>query len=592
MASFTFAGDAVTRYFSIPRFLPIVLLLAAVACPQVFGQASESAADHFPSTTAIYVHVEKPAELIDTIENHPVVKKVLALKQVQDLIASPQVAMALLGRAFVETQIGQTVQEALKENTEKGLWFGIDTESDGVILVFQAREEDRLKKVAGILLKLVQQNAEGEGKDPPFKRVDYRDAVAAKFDDFLVARYKNWFAITNKPKLGKAFVDNLIDGTDSPLSKQKWFKDASAKRGDADVWAAVDMNAIRKIADDGEAFSGRTDNPGVELVFGGVLDALKNSPVAFAELNVDEQIDVAVSAPFNADWATEAREFFFGKKLGGLAPKALAPNNLIANLTSHRDLGLWWLSKEELYAENVIAELTQADSQLSTIFSGMNFGEDVLGALEPGVQIVVTENCYDEDYIPDVKVPAFALVGRLKDAKRMQRKLKIAFQSVVGFVNINLGMTGQPQLDLETEKIGDTKVLAASYFYEEGTEEGLLLFNFTPTIAFRDSDLILASNRDLAIELAELTANQKPEAAEDVNTKLNIKGETLHRILEANSESLIAQNMLEEGNDRKAASQQIELLLTAAKFLRGLDVNYRVGDHEMKFDMALSFEVD
>ena len=222
----------------------------------------------------------------------------------------------------------------------------------------------------------------------------------------------------------------------------------------------------------------------------------------------------------------------------------------------------------------------------------MNFGEDVLGALEPGVQIVVTENSYDEDYIPDVKVPAFALVGRLKDAKRMQRKLKIAFQSVVGFVNINLGMNGQPQLDLETEKIGDTKVLAASYFYEEGTEEGLLLFNFTPTIAFRDSDLILASNRDLAIELAELTANQKPEAAEDVNTKLNIKGETLHRILEANSESLIAQNMLEEGNDRKAASQQIELLLTAAKFLRGLDVNYRVGDQEMKFDMALSFEGD
>ena len=50
--------------------------------------------------------------------------------------------------------------------------------------------------------------------------------------------------------------------------------------------------------------------------------------------------------------------------------------------------------------------------------------------------------------------------------------------------------------------------------------------------------------------------------------------------------------MLEEGNDRKAAAQQIELLLTAAKFLRGLDVNYRVSGQEMKFDMALSFEGD
>lgn len=572
--------------------LSFALLIAGISHAPCFGQQADSAADYFPASTALYLHVEKPAELIDTIENHAVVKKILDLKQVKDLLHSPQFAVAMLGRAFVETQLGESVFEALKQNTEKGLWFAFDPETEGVLLVFQAREETRLKKVAGTILGLIKQNANGEGEDTPFKRVDYRDAVAAKFDGFLVARYKNWFAVTNKPDLGKAFVDNLIDGADSSLADQKWFKEAESNRGDTDVWAAMDMDTVREIADNPEAFSGRTDNPGVELIFGGVLDALKNSPVAFAELNVGEQIDVAVSAPFEADWATEAREFFFGKQLGGLAPKALSPNNMIANLTSHRDLGMWWLSKEELYAENVIAELTQADSQLSTIFSGMNFGEDVLGALEPGVQIVVAENTYDAKYIPDVKVPAFALVGKLKDPAKMQRKLKIAFQSVVGFANINLGMNGQPQLDLETEKIGDTKVLAASYFYEEGTEEGLLLFNFTPTIAFRDSDLVLASNRDLAIELADLAAKQSADSAEEANTKLKVNGDTLHRILEANSESLIAQNMLEEGNDRKTASEQIAILLMAAKLLRDVEVDYQVSGEEMNMDLTVRFEVD
>jgi hypothetical protein len=572
----------------------VALVVATKSCftQDLRAQRNNTAAEYLPATTALYLQVQKPAELIKTIENHAVVKKVLGLEQIKDLLNSPEFAMAMLGRTFVETQLGQSIQEALRENTEKGLWVAFDPESEGIIIVFRAREEARLKKVAGTILNLVKQNAEGEGGKSPFERVDYRDAVAAKFDDFLVARYQDWFAITNKPKLAKTFVDNLIDGVESPLSSQTWFKDATSKRGDSDVWAAIDMDAIRKIADNPEAFSGRTDNPGVELIFGGVLDALKNSPNAFAELNIGEQIDLTVSAPFETDWVTESREYFFGKELKGMAPKALSPKKMIANLTSHRDLGLWWLSKEDLYAENVIAELAQADSQLSTIFSGMNFGEDVLGALEPGVQIVVAENNYDERYVPDVKIPAFALVGKLKDAGKMQRRLKIAFQSVVGFANINLGMNGQPQLDLETENIGDTKVLAASYFYEEGTEEGLLLFNFTPTIAFRGSDLILASNRDLAIELAELSSDQASDDAEDANTKLKLDGKMLHRILDANAESLIAQNMLEEGNDRKAASEQIGILLQVAKLLRDFQMNYRVNSEEMELDLTVRFEVD
>ncbi len=266
---------------------------------------------------------------------------------------------------------------------------------------------------------------------------------------------------------------------------------------------------------------------------------------------------------------------------------------MIANLTSYRDIGLWWLSKEELYAENVIAQLAQADSQLSTIFSGMDFGQDVLGSLEPGVQLIFAENKYDEKYIPDVKIPAIAMVGKLKDPDKLRRKLGIAFQSVVGFANINLGMNGQPQLEVETETIGDTKIKSAKYFYEEGTEEGLLLFNFTPTIAFQGSNLILSSNRDLAIELAELSAQQEVDAVEEINTRIHIDGQALHKILSANRESLVAQNMLEEGNERQAAETQIGLLLTIADLFRDAKLDYEITPKQMKAEFTVRFdEVD
>ncbi len=579
------------NYCFVRAFWPAIAIASFASLP-IFAQNAPSAADFLPATTAIYLHIEKPSELIDTIESHPVVNHVLEMKQVKALMGTPQFAMAMVGRGFLETQLEESLLNALKENTTNGLWMGVDTKTNGVILIVRAKEEARLKRVAGTILNLVKTTAAGDGKKAPFKRVDYRDAVAAQFDEFMVTRYGNWLAVTNKPDLAKAFVDNQIDGVDSPLSNQPWFKDASAKRGDSDVWAAFDMQTIRNVADNKEAFIGRTDNPGIELIFGGVLDALKHSPVAFAELDINEQIDFSLAAPFDAQWATEAREFFFGKELGGLAPKSLMPENMIASLTSYRDIGLWWLSKEELYAENVIAQLAQTDSQLSTIFSGMSFGEDVLGSLEPGVQIIVTENTYDENYVPDVKLPAFALVGKLKDPKQMQRKLKIAFQSVIGFANINLGMNGQPQLEVETEKIGDTKFSSASYFFEEGNEEGLLLFNFAPTVAFHDSNLILSSHRELAVELAELVANQHADQLEDSNTQLKLDGKMLHRILSANSESLIAQNMLEEGNDRETAAQQIEILLLAAELLRDAEIDYRVSDEEMKLHFSMRFEVE
>ena len=172
----------------------------------------------------------------------------------------------------------------------------------------------------------------------------------------------------------------------------------------------------------------------------------------------------------------------------------------------------------------MIAELARADSELSNIFPGMDFGADVLGALEPGVQVVIAENNFDEEHVPDIRLPGFALVGKLKDADQVQRRLKIAFQSVIGFANINLGMQGQPQLDLETEKVGETKVSSASYVFDDDVEDGLLLFNFNPTVAFRGDHIVIASSRPLAVELAHMTA----ELAENCesNTLLHVDGKT------------------------------------------------------------------
>ena len=138
------------------RFAVLVALLAGfIPTTQLAIGQTDSAADYFPKTTAVYVHVEKPAELISTIESHPVLNYVLEMKEVQQLMRSPQFAMAMIGRGLLESQIDESVIEALKTNTANGIWIGVDTETNGVLLAFQSKDEARLKTVAGKVLKLI-----------------------------------------------------------------------------------------------------------------------------------------------------------------------------------------------------------------------------------------------------------------------------------------------------------------------------------------------------------------------------------------------------------------------------------------------------
>jgi hypothetical protein len=224
----------------------------------------------------------------------------------------------------------------------------------------------------------------------------------------------------------------------------------------------------------------------------------------------------------------------------------------------------------------------------------MDFGQDVLGSLQPGVQIIVAENKYDEKYEPDVKLPAFALVGKLKDPEKLTRKLKIAFQSLIGFANINLGMNGQPQLEVETETIGQTRLLASSYYYEEGTEDGLILFNFGPTIAFKGSNIVISSTKDFAMELAELIKTDVKGGPagkfETKNTRIKIDGQMLHKILADNIDSLVAQNMLEEGNTRKEARAQLDVALLVADLFKDAGLDYEVNSKEMKLEFSIRFD--
>ena len=559
------------------------------------------ASEFFPATTSVYFCVGEAPQLIEKIERHPLVAAIAELPQFKELIASPQFVIATLATALVEAQTNESILSSLKSNLALGLAIGFDPESEGLAIIFRSNDEAKLKRLVGTILKVVAGGAKQEGRPVPFQKGTYRELVTAEFGDAVIARYQDWFIVSNKRALAKTIGDNLMDGTKNSLATQTWFKAAVKSQSPSDVWVAMDLTSVREKGLAPDLFRGRTNNPGAELVLGGLLDAFKHAPCLSGHLNFDRQLDLTFELPFDPQWADSARRFFYGENLQGTAPQPLLPKRLVANLVSYRDVADWWLSKENLFEENVIAQLAQADSQLSTIFSGMDFGEDVLGALQPGIQIVVTEKTFTDKYVPDIRLPAFALVGKLKESDQIRRKMKIAYQSLIGFANITLGMEGQPQLDLETEDIGEAKISAAQYVYDDKTEAGLLLFNFSPTMAFQGPYMILSSDRELAIELTKLvvelppkgTANSAPDDAPSrpaiLNTHFDFDSVVLSRILKNNRDGMVSQNMLEKGHGRKEAETEVDLIFGVVDLIQNGQLDFQINPTDMKLAVQLRF---
>jgi hypothetical protein len=55
------------------------------------------------------------------------------------------------------------------------------------------------------------------------------------------------------------------------------------------------------------------------------------------------------------------------------------------------------------------------------------------------------------------------LIFRLKEPEKMQRELKVVFQSLIGFLNIAGAQQGQPPLDVNTEMLGDHLIVSTAY---------------------------------------------------------------------------------------------------------------------------------
>jgi hypothetical protein len=543
------------------------LLLAFVCAPA--AAEDRTAAELLPGTVVAYAEMPQPKAAIDTILDHPLAGEVTAHPNYQQALATPQYERFAAVRKAVEDKLGMPYRQAVASLTHGGLHVGFDLPTQGIIVLLKAADDKLAAKARDTINELIRAEAQRQGQPDPIKTDDHRGIPLYQIGEARLAVAGPWIVLSNKPLLLRLTLNNYL-AKDASLSDDEQFQKAHAsKPPTATAWAYADLRLLRDFGVLKKALGSKSDNPGIELIAGGIIGGLPSAPYVTAAVELDAGgIRLTAALPSDVKGASGKREFYLGKDGSGQAPPLLKPAETILSLATYRDFASMWRNAPDLFNEKINADLAQAESGLMTIFAGQNFRDDILGNLEPQMQLVVARQKFPQGGVtPAMKLPAVAVVMQMKNHEETMRIFKVTFQSVVGFLNVAGAQNRLAPLDLNMERSKESLMVTAEYLPpkdESVRQAAPPNFNASPTIVFVGDKVILSSAKPLALELAESIGKQSSPTA-GINTELETDNQVLQSILADNREPLIAQNMLEQGHDRAAAEKNIDLVLKILK---------------------------
>jgi hypothetical protein len=548
-------------------------------------------ADVLPDTVALYGE----AKAFGEIWNSPLREKIIASDIFNKIWESPDVMNLRNGIRLAEVTLGEKLPEVLTRISSGGTTIAVDRATNGVAIFLVGKDSATQTEFVTKVNKLAA-NLQGlEENELPSQQ--YRGIKAYKLPQGGFAQLGKWIVVVNQGELGKAIIDRYLDGPSESLSANSRFKDAQSQNGNLSsasndstssplAWGYADLPALKEAGVAKELFKDKRSNFFAELLLGGILTTLRETPYAAATLDAGTStIGLKLSTPFDSTWVDGTQEFFFGPKASGSASPAITLPNQLATVTTYRNISLMWLQAGDLFDENVNDQLAQAETTLTTLFSGRDFAEEILGAIHPEIRMVSIPPKFSEgEPVPTVQIPPFAFVARLKNPTVMRKELKRIFQSLIGFVNITGAMNGQPQFDQEMKTVEGAEFVTARYVWDESkntNKEVSVAYNFTPCLAMIDDQLVLSSTENLAQELISVLKSPKTVSPENGNsatmhrnTYMSLSADSIAAALSPNRGQMIAQNMLEKGHNREEAEKEIDLLFNIIDLFSSVSLDF------------------
>jgi hypothetical protein len=569
-----------------------------------------SAVDVFPASTAVYIEIPDPSKFLRALLEHPIADRVQQLDAWKQALRSPGMTGVLTACNFLELQFGKPWTETLESVTAKGVYFAVDAadRSPEAVLLIRGKDADLMQEVRLKLLELTRL-----GGSEIRKLETYRDIPVYRLPQGGAAVVGEWLIVASSGDAGRKLLDRILDLPATPnanvansppdsapqsLAAVPAFRTTTAQFAPvAAVRAWFGLSAIRDALQSasrgGEGpFARQIDNPPAELLLGGLQSVLGKADWATAELQMAATgPQLRLKTAFDPAWIPEQREWYFGPQAAGRVPGIPEIPNTVGTLGIYRNVSQMWLRAGDLFSEQINDRMAEAESNLGTIFAGRDFGEEVLGAFEPGMLLLAARQDFTRiTPVPAIRLPSFALLLTLKDPDTMRPELRRIFQSVIGFGNIVGAQQGQPQLELDMQRLEDAELVSARYLPPKPTAAGPvpIVYNFSPTAAFQGNRFILASSTQLAEALLKAPVKDAPAA--NLATEMNVP--VLGDVLSDNRDAIVSGNMLSKGQTREEADAELNLLLQLLSWFQSVSARLTPSADSLQLEFSLQTAVN
>jgi hypothetical protein len=583
--------------FNIRRPKLILVLVAMAVQTSMGAQPSPAVIQWIPQDAVMSMELTRPRALLDLCAGEKAVEFITSLPAYQKQTSNPKFREFLGVVAYLEATLGTDWRTALAKLTGGGITFAVCPE-DTVILIVEAENEQMLNKLHETFLNIAKDEARKQGQPDRVASKKYQDITAWTFNgEEAHAIIGKRFVLSNRPEGLKAVLDRRAGSGGASLASKPAYRTAKSKmRSGAVATVFADLALLKQIPDVAELLEQPRKNPLAALAFAGIAESIRDSN--WLALGLDIQGNTLILQPM-VDGRTVAQSspaaFALPKEAGDGALPNLSVPRRIAAMTLYRDLHQFYAAKDELFPERT-SGLIFFENMMGIFFSGRDLTNEVLAETRPSLRFVVAEQEFDPSIgTPQIKLPAFAVILRLRNPERAKEIAEEAWQKALGLINFTRGQRALPGLIIDRLVHNQTK-FSMAYFSTTDIEDKTKLdtrFNIRPSLAMPGDYLILSSAEGLARDLIDALNREKErtvEASAETHSLLEMDGGRLASILDANRGTLVRGDMVKKGRTQEEAEAGIDLLITLVKLVERVGLS--IGTHEAMTQARLEMKLN
>ncbi len=563
----------------------IPILVASVLPTAVAAQTLPPAIKWIPRDAVIVLEVSKPRALLEAFTSDKATAAVTSLPLYQEQASKPKFKEFLTIINFVETVLDTDWRTGLAKLTGGGITFAVCPE-DTVLLIIDAEDEQMLERLHEFFLNIARSEAEKKGRSNRVESKDYNGVTTWTFNgEEAHAIIGKRLVFANRSDGIKRVLKIRAETEGASLASNPTYQ--AAKRAAIPhvvATAFANLKTLMQILEVTRLLEQQRANPLAALSFAGIAEAIRDSNWLAFGLQIEENtlilralVDgktVATTSPVAFALPNEPGE--------GVLPNLTVPRR-IAALSIYRNLHQFYAAKDELFPERT-SGLIFFENMMGIFFSGRDLTDEVLAETKPEIRFVLAEQEYDAAIgTPQVKIPAFAAILRLRHPVNFDEVIEEAWQKAVGLINFTRGQQALPGLIIDRPIYKKTKFTMA-YFSTSGIDDKTNLdqrFNIRPALAMPNEYLILSSTDGLAQDLIDALDQEveiSVEPLSGVHSSVEIDGGQLASILEANRQTLVRGDMIKKGSTQEEAETGISMLITLVNLVDNIKLS--IGTHE------------